>query len=112
MSLSNLAISGDSFSSIGAIGNADGCTEWVLDEIAEAEAFDLFCSALGWVFGSSSPRTGADCQEPELTWNSNCNNQIIFNFVLNLKKIKLYKFFVAFKVLLTYFVEHWDMPTF
>ena len=82
MSLSILAISGDSFSSIGAIGNADGCTEWVLDEIAEAEAFDLFCSAFGWVFGSSSPRTGADCQEPELIWNSNCNNQIISNFVL------------------------------
>ena len=67
MSSSNLAISGDSFSGIGAVGNAaDGCTESVLDETAEAEAFDLFCSALGWVSGSSS-RTGADCQEPELT---------------------------------------------
>ena len=65
MSLSNLAISGDSFSSIGAIGNADGYTESVLDETAEA--FDWFCSALGWVSGSSSSRTGADCQEPELT---------------------------------------------
>ena len=68
MSSSNLAISGDSFSGIDAIGNADGCTESVLDETAEAEAFDLFCSALGWVSGSSSSsRTGADCQEPELT---------------------------------------------
>ena len=69
MSSSNLAISGDSFSGIGAIGNADNCTESVLDETAEAEAFDLFCSALGWVSGSSSSssRTGADCQEPELT---------------------------------------------
>ena len=91
MSSSNLAISGDSFSGIGAVGNAaDGCTESILDKTAEPEAFDLFCSALGWVFGSSSPRTGADCQEPELTWNSNCNNQIIFNFVLISKKIELY----------------------
>ena len=66
MSSSNLAISGDSFSGIGAVGNADdGCTESVLDETAEA--VDLFCSALGWVSGSSSSRTGADCQEPELT---------------------------------------------
>ena len=60
MSSSNFAISGDSFSSIGAIGSANGCTESVLDETEEA--FDLFCSALGWVSGSSS-RTGADCQE-------------------------------------------------
>ena len=46
MSSSNLAISGDSFSGIGAVGNAaDGCTELVLDETAEA--IDLFCSALG-----------------------------------------------------------------
>lgn len=69
MSSSNLAISGDSFSGIGAVGNAAAdCTESVLDETAEAEAFDLFCSALGWVSGSSSSsRTGADCQEPELT---------------------------------------------
>ena len=67
MSSSNLAISGDSFSGIGAVGNADDdCTESVLDETAEA--VDLFCSALGWVSGSSSSsRTGADCQEPELT---------------------------------------------
>ena len=67
MSSSNLAISGDSFSGIGAVGNADdNCTESVLDETAEA--VDLFCSALGWVSGSSSSsRTGADCQEPELT---------------------------------------------
>ena len=67
MSSSNLAISGDSFSGIGAAGNADDdCTESVLDETAEA--VDLFCSALGWVSGSSSSsRTGADCQEPELT---------------------------------------------
>ena len=64
MSSSNFAISGDSFSSIGAIGNANGCTELVLDETAEA--FNLFCSALGWVSGSLS-RTGADCQEQELT---------------------------------------------
>ena len=68
MSSSNLAISGDSFSGIGAAGNAaDDCTELVLDETAEAEAFDLLCSTLGWVSGSSSSRTGADCQEPELT---------------------------------------------
>ena len=61
MSSSNLAISGDSFSGIGAIGAignaADGCTELVLDETAEA--VDLFCSALGWVSGSSSSRTCA-----------------------------------------------------
>ena len=50
MSSSNLAISGDSFS--GAVGNDAS----VLD-VVEADLFSA----------SGASRTGADCQEPELT---------------------------------------------